>query len=55
MAKWEQWLNNGTQSKEKFHSKYSEQFDDGAYRPKKDKRRNSREKRRDYNADAYEL
>ncbi|WP_198158422.1 hypothetical protein [Enterovibrio coralii] len=36
MAKWDQWLKNDTNKKEKFHSKFNDEYSD---RPQRDRKR----------------
>ncbi|MDX1301274.1 MULTISPECIES: hypothetical protein [Photobacterium] len=49
MAKWEQWLGNGSQSKEKFKTKNHDDFFDVSTSGKNKKRRKSHKQRSDYN------
>lgn len=50
MAKWEQWLRNDTNRKEKFNSKFNDEFDDRPQRDKKARRKAkpSRSSQEDY-------
>ncbi|EOD79997.1 hypothetical protein D515_01132 [Grimontia indica] len=50
MAKWEQWLKNDTNRKEKFNSKFNDEFDDRPQRDKKARRKAkpSRSSQEDY-------
>ncbi|MEZ9525297.1 hypothetical protein [Enterovibrio norvegicus] len=45
MAKWEQWLKNDTNKKEKFNSKLNDEFDDRPQQRAKKERRKARPSR----------